>query len=50
MHQAQGRPKEAKANQTSEAQKGGYDATPVDNFSKKEDAALPTQLDGEALI
>ena len=25
-----------------EAQKGGYDATPVDNFSKKEDAALPT--------
>ena len=34
----------------SEAQKGGYDATPVDNFSKKEDAALPTQLDGEALI
>mgnify|MGYP001159809577 CR=1 FL=1 len=33
-----------------EAQKGGYDATPVDNFSKKEDAALPTQLDGEALI
>ena len=34
----------------SEAKKGGYDATPVDNFSKKEDAALPTQLDGEALI
>ena len=33
-----------------EAKKGGYDATPVDNFSKKEDAALPTQLDGEALI
>ena len=25
-----------------EAKKGGYDATPVDNFSKKEDAALPT--------
>ena len=22
----------------------------MDNFSKKEDAALPTQLDGEALI
>ena len=33
-----------------ESKKGGYDATPVDNFSKKEDAALPTQLDGEALI
>ena len=33
-----------------EAKKGGYDATPVDNFSKKEDAALPTALDGEALI
>ena len=33
-----------------EATHGGYDATPVDNFSKKEDAALPTQLDGEALI
>ena len=32
-----------------EAKRGGYDATPVDNFSKKEDAALPTQLDGEAL-
>ena len=25
-----------------ESKKGGYDATPVDNFSKKEDAALPT--------
>ena len=33
-----------------ESKKGGYDATPVDNFSKKEDAALPTALDGEALI
>ena len=32
-----------------EAKEGGYDATPVDNFSKKEDAALPTALDGEAL-
>jgi hypothetical protein len=30
--------------------KGGYDVTPVDNFSQKEDAALPTPLDGEALV
>ena len=33
-----------------EKQKGGYDVTPVDNFSSKEDAALPTPLDGEALV
>ena len=32
-----------------EAKRGGYDVTPVDNFAKKEAAALPTQLDGEAL-
>ena len=25
-----------------EEKHGGYDVTPVDNFSKKEDAALPT--------
>ena len=30
--------------------KGGYDVSPVDNFSQKEDAALPTPLDGEALV
>ena len=33
-----------------EKKKGGYDVTPVDNFSSKEDAALPTPLDGEALV
>ena len=33
-----------------EKRKGGYDVTPVDNFSSKEDAALPTPLDGEALV
>merc|ERR1712178_344252 len=33
-----------------EKQAGGYDVTPVDNFSSKEDAALPTPLDGEALV
>ena len=29
--------------------RGGYNVDPVESFSSKEDAALPTPLDGEAL-
>ena len=33
-----------------EKTKGGYDVSSVDNYSSKEDAALRTPIDGEALV